>query len=252
MKALRRWVRRLGANLDARRGLKSRDPFVVTRELVTRSEPVIFDVGAHIGDTVAKYRSLFPSAHIHCFEPFPASFDRLATRVSGGSRTHLHRLALTDREGAAKLNVNRSDATNSILSSDARGSFYWGEQKLETEATIDVVASTVDRVRQKESVDHIDILKIDVQGAEYAVLQGADATLRQHAVDVLYMELIVAPTYVGQHKLQEYLSLLDSLGYVIFDFYNRARKNGRLIQADALFVSEPFLAHHERHAAGAV
>jgi FkbM family methyltransferase len=252
MKALRRWVRRLGANVDARRGLKSRDPFVVTRELVARSEPVIFDVGAHIGDTIAKYRSLFPSAHIHGFEPFPASFDRLMTRVAGKPRTHLHRLALTDHEGVAKLNVNRSDATNSVLASDTRGSFYWGEEKLETETTIEVIATTIDRVRQRESVDHIDILKIDVQGAEYAVLQGAAATLRQHAVDVLYMELIVAPTYVGQHTLQEYLALLDSLGYVLFDFYNRARKNGRLIQADALFVSEPFLARHEGHAARAV
>jgi len=251
MKALRRWVRGLGARMDARRGLKSRDPFVVTRKLVTRSEPVIFDVGAHIGDTVAKYRSLFPSAHIHCFEPFPDSFDRLATRLTRVPRTHLHRLALMEHEGSTKLHVNRSVATNSTLPSDARGAFYWGEQKLETEATIDVVASTIDQVRDRESVNHIDILKIDVQGAEYAVLRGADATLRQHAVDVLYMELIVAPTYVGQHKLQEYLALLDSLGYVIFDFYNRARRNGRLIQADVLFVSEPFLTRHEQHAARA-
>jgi FkbM family methyltransferase len=209
---------------------------------------VIFDVGAHVGDTVAKYRSLFPKAHIHCFEPFPGSYDRLAANVAGKARTHLHRVALADREGATKLNINRSAATNSLLSSDSRGSFYWGEHKLETESAIDVVTNTVDRVRLQESIDHIDILKIDVQGAEYAVLQGADATLRQHVVDVLYMELIVAPTYIGQHRLQEYLAHLDSLGYLLFDFYNPARKHGRLIQADALFVSEPFLAQHERQA----
>ena len=70
---------------------------------------------------------------------------------------------------------------------------------------------------------------------------GADATLRSRAIDIVYMELIVAPTYVGQRKLHEYLALLDSHGYVLFDFYNRARRNGRLIQADALFVSAPFL-----------
>ena len=46
---------------------------------------------------------------------------------------------------------------------------------------------------------------------EYAVLHGADTTLRQHAVDVLYMEVIVAPTYVGQHNLHEYLANVEEL-----------------------------------------
>ncbi|HVY64184.1 MAG TPA: FkbM family methyltransferase [Gammaproteobacteria bacterium] len=245
MNTLRRWIRRTGARLDARRGLKSRDPFVVTRQLVTRPAPVILDVGAHIGDTVARYRSLFSDAYIHAFEPFPGSFDRLAMTIGRDPRTYLHRLALTDREGAVSLNVNRSDATNSILASDGRAAFFWGEQKLTTETRIDVSASTLDGFASRQRVDHIDVLKIDVQGAEFSVLQGANETLRQHRIDVLYMELIVAPTYVGQHKLHEYLALLDSLGYVLFAFYNQARRNGRLIQADGLFVSEPFLRRRE-------
>jgi hypothetical protein len=60
------------------------------------------------------------------------------------------------------------------------------------------------------------------------------------------MEMITAPTYVGQHDLHEYLGLFRSHGYVLFDFYNPVRRNGRLLQTDNLMVAEGFLAAHER------
>ncbi len=43
---------------------------------------LVFDVGANVGDTVHQYRTLFPAATIHAFEPFPDVHRRLADRFA--------------------------------------------------------------------------------------------------------------------------------------------------------------------------
>lgn len=97
----------------------------------------------------------------------------------------------------------------------------------------------------RHAPDRLHILKLDVQGAERSVLEGASASLERQAVDLVYMEIIMAPTYVSQSAFHEYLAWLDARGYVLFDIYSSVRRNGRLIQADALFASRTLLDKHE-------
>ncbi len=139
------------------------------------------------------------------------------------------------------MKVNRFEQTNSLLPSDQRASRYWGANLLDTDAEIEVATQTVDNFCRLCAIDHIDILKLDVQGAEYAVLSGALDMLTRQSIDVVYMEMITAPTYVGQRKLHEYLAFFDSHDYELFDFYNPVRKDGLLIQTDNIMVSRRFL-----------
>jgi hypothetical protein len=69
---------------------------------------------------------------------------------------------------------------------------------------------------------------------------GAKDMLANQKISLIYTELIVCPTYKGQHKLHEYLSFLDSLGYDILDFFNPVRHHNQLIQADVVFLSSSF------------
>jgi FkbM family methyltransferase len=222
------------------------DPFLVMPLLIERASPVIFDVGAHVGETALRYRSLFQAAVIHCFEPSPDSFRELRLAVAGDERAHAYELAFSNSAGSAILNVNKSQATNSLLASANSASSYWGHGLLETEKRIEVKVRTVDDFCQEHGIDRINILKLDVQGAEYAVLCGAGGMLRRHSIDLLYMEVITAPTYVGQHRLHEYLALFDEYGYALFDLYHPVRRRGRLMQADLIIVSPECLARHER------
>ena len=220
--------------------------FAAQRLLVRNARPTIFDVGAHRGETALRYRALFPAAVIHCFEPFAESFAALESAVGHDQGVHAHRLALGAAPGSARLNVNRSKATNSLLTSDDRSSRYWGEHLLDSEGAIEVPVQTLHAFCAEHAINRVDILKLDVQGAEYQVLTGAEKLLRAHAIDVVYFEMITAPTYVGQPELHEYLALFRSCGYELFDFYNPVRKNGRLLQTDNIMVSGQFLARYER------
>jgi FkbM family methyltransferase len=241
-------VRRTFHKLRARLRGKShkRDPYLVQRRLVTKDDPMIFDVGANVGQTALRYRALFPGATLHCVEPFGPSFEQLGKALERDPNVVLHRLALAASSGSARLNVNRSAATNSLLESDARASHYWGGGLLDTESTVEVATRTLDELCAERDVGHVDVLKIDVQGGEYAVLEGARRLLTGQRIDLIYMEVIMAPTYVGQRELQDYLVLLASSRYRLFDFYNPARRDDRLIQSDAIFVSAGFLDVYER------
>jgi FkbM family methyltransferase len=239
-KSLRAVLRRFGGRR------KALDPYLATRELVDSTAPVIFDVGANVGATAERYRALYPQGAIHCFEPYPPSFAALSAALSADRLVSLHRLALSSARGSGVLNVNRNAETNSLLPSDAHAAQYWGEGLLETLSKVEVALQTLDGFCDEHSIARIDVLKLDVQGAEYSVLEGADALLSARRIGMIYMEVIIAPTYVGQRRLVDYLSLLSAKGYELFDLYNPTRRNGRLIQSDIIFVSAEVLERYER------
>jgi len=244
-RSVRRVVRKLLARTRWGRDRKSRDPFFVTQKLVRAQAPVIFDVGAHVGETAARYRALFPGALIHSFEPFPESYESLRSAFRSDPRVIPHNVAVAEETGTGKLHVNRASVTNSLLESDRRGDDYWGKNLLDTDGELAIKTLSLDEFCRAEGIEHVDVLKIDVQGAEYAVLAGARKLLERHAVDVIYLEMIMAPSYVGQRKYHYYLTRLDELGYELFDLFNLGRRDGRLIQSDGIFVASEFLARYE-------
>ncbi len=216
------------------------DAFEVQRELIQTNEPVIFDVGAYIGSVTKIYRERFPGATIHSFEPFPQSFQELSQSAAGDSRIHCHHLAMADRPGQAFLNANLSTSTNSLLTTDERGAAFWGGGLLDTTSRVEVTTTTVDQFCREAGIDQVDILKLDVQGAEFSVLQGAREMLASSRISLIYTEMIMCPTYEGQHKLHEYPALLDSLGYELLDFYSPVKNQHQLIQADVIFLNSAF------------
>jgi FkbM family methyltransferase len=243
---LKAFVRRQRKRRNLRLGLKSRDPFVIMRELTNREQPVIFDIGAHVGLAATRYRELFPAAMIHSFEPYPESFALLREAIAGSQPIELHAIALAAQEGEAEFSVNRNSATNSLLASDERAEVYWRSDTPRTTGTLSVPTSTLDAVCREHGIDAIDILKMDVQGGELEVLRGGKALFERQAIGLVYMELITAPTYLGQHRIREYLEFFDSHDYELFDCYNLGRSGGRLLQTDVIFVSPELLRAHEQ------
>ena len=207
------------------------------KDLIKRKDPVIFDIGANIGGIAELYRELFPRALIQCFEPSPQTFQTLKENTVEDELIFCHELALSEERGTAVLNENLRPETNSLLATDERGASIFGEGKLDTVSQIKVSTTTIDTFCSEADIPHIDILKIDVQGAEYYVLMGARNMLKDHRISLIYTELILGPAYQGQRKLHEYLSLLDSFGYSFLDFFNQIRNQNQLIQTDILFIN---------------
>lgn len=245
---IRDCIRRLLRNLgyDIHKIQVGRDPFRDMQRLVGRQRaPVIFDVGANVGDTIESFRAAMTQAKIHAFEPGPETFRRLQERCSAMPNLVLNGVAMGAASGAAEF-VEHTDPTMSSFLEPGRDS--WGEIK----RRIQVKVNTVDEYCQQNGIDSIDILKLDTQAFDVEVLKGANRLLSDHRIHLIYMEIIFSELYQGQPRLDEIFRFLADREFALVGLYNFHYPNELLGWADALFVNRQFRSNASSNAARAV
>ena len=224
-----------------RKGLELRhappNAFIEQKRLMGEQSPaVIFDIGGHHGETVHKYRALFPTATIYSFEPFPESFLLLKQAVSHYKDVHVFHAAISNKDGEADFSVNENSATNSLLPVSHDAPRHWAGQ-VEAQKTIRVPTMTLDTFCTTRNIGSIDVLKLDVQGGEPLVIRGAECMLRRRAIGLIYTEIITVPCYTRQLQLDQSLRLMREKGFSFHNFYNtHSSESGQLKQCDAIFV----------------
>lgn len=217
------------------------DPFLVQKKIMDalNSNPIIFDVGAYHGHVASRYKSLFPDSTIYCFEPFAESFKHLHANFSNNPSFKLFQLGLSDTSGKSFFHSNQFEMTNSILESDVKGNLTWGDGLLETKEVVEIETKTIDQVVSELGIESIDILKMDVQGAEFKVIKGAENFLAKGGVKMVYTEIITMPTYIGQLGLEDTLMLFNEVGFQLVGLYNYSYSSpGQLRQVDAVFIKK--------------
>jgi FkbM family methyltransferase len=213
------------------------DAFLEQARLVQGSGTLtIFDAGAHYGESAHQYATLLPGASIYCFEPFPESFAKLQRAIATFPKVQTFNIALSDRAGESEFNSNNYTATNSLLTTSPNAEFAWPGGLHDTKKQIRVQTTTLDRFCQDHSIEGIDILKLDVQGAEAMVLKGGDGLLRRGKVGMVYTEILTVPMYDGQMELHEFFRMMHNYGFELFNVYNLSTaESGQLRQLDAIF-----------------
>ena len=112
---------------------------------------------------------------------------------------------------------------------------YWDDIVITTDS-LRVKVETLTNFCNSHVIDEIDVLKIDAQGSELNILRGARHLLKRKSIDLLYFEMIIAPTYENQPKMHEYFSFLYDLDYQLVDLYDLVRRGNKLLQMDCLFA----------------
>lgn len=149
-----------------------------------RREVTVVDVGAHAGDWASCARAAFGrAARLHCFEPHPDTFALLAERTAADPHTSCHRLALGSESGTASL---FSEAASSAFTSLHPGTF--DRPGHEVTRVDEVEIRTLDAVAGELGLSAIDLLKVDVEGHELAVLEGARGLLEAGAIECVQFE----------------------------------------------------------------
>ncbi|MFC1834866.1 FkbM family methyltransferase [Thermodesulfobacteriota bacterium] len=216
--------------------------FALQREILPGPEdPVIFDVGANVGQTTQRYLEHFPESTIYSFEPFPECFNHIQDLFRDNQRVLPQQLALSDSIGNFFLHVQPEHRNNSLLPF-AYGASHWITGRAETTKMIEVTTTTVDEFCRDRGIDRIGILKMDIQGGELRTLMGAKGMLKGDAIDLIYTEVLLVDIYEGQGQFWEIGQFLVSLDYKLFNLYSQhISRDGRLKWADALFVRGPLV-----------
>jgi FkbM family methyltransferase len=186
---------------------------------------MIFDVGANVGQTAKTYRRLFPSAQIWSFEPFPESYESLC-RSLADQRFHPVPLALSDQIASTELNIGAASITNSLL-----------RRETDTGQTIQIQTDTVDHFCSEHGISSIDILKVDVEGAENRVFKGAQKMFSQQAIRSVFVEVYFDPVYEGMPLMWDLHAQLCEFGFRLRGLYSLyAGRSGLLSFGNALYL----------------
>jgi FkbM family methyltransferase len=170
---------------------------------------VAIDVGANVGQTALALGTVFPEADVYSFEPIESTFEALRRALAGHPHLCPFQLAVAEAPGELHMTAVPGEGRNRIVSAE-------GATAVET-----VKATSVDEFCREHSLHHVDILKIDVEGAEMGVLRGATATLSSCDVPFILLECEFQERPDEPHALfDEVREFLKPSGYRVLAFYS--------------------------------
>jgi len=220
---------------DREREIFNKQAYLLATSRVDR--PLIFDVGANRGQSIVRYRELFKNCHIHSFEPIPHIFDILRQSWGDAEDVQLHSFALASKNECRPFHIMRIPEMSSLLAPEPWLQKLSPNKKYDFDL-INVECRTLDEICHDFRIENIDVLKIDVQGAELDVLKGGTSLLEAGLIGLIYLEVTLADSYVNQMKLRDLLEFLEPNGYKLWDIlpfvYTDAE---RAWTANAIFVN---------------
>lgn len=183
--------------------MKENGEHLILKTLVHTGD-IVFDVGANVGEWSSHVLALKKHVTLHAFEPIPTLCQKLYNIIN---KNRVHNLALSNTCGTEILYCYINHRLSSLYE---RKSAH-----LQPKQIIQISTDTLSNVCRNCGIDTINYLKIDTEGAELFVLQGAQELIDNHMIELIQFE------YGGAYKdagttLQQVYDLLTQAGYSIY------------------------------------
>lgn len=196
----------------------------------------VFDIGANVGNYGKELRKYKYDGKIFSFEPINNIFIKLNETSLKYNDWDTFNYALGDSDTYSEINVSEVSDTSSILDLlpeqilNAPQSIYVRREKIEIK-TLDSIFSSF--------VSHDDrvMIKIDTQGFEKKVLEGASKVLNN--VSIIQLEMSFVQLYQNETLFFEMNTFLNEKGFFLYSIENgfSNKENGRLLQADGIYIN---------------
>ena len=197
---------------------------------------LVFDVGANRGQYARGLRKLGYSNEIVSFEPLSTAFRLLEQTAVHDKKWKVNNYALGNEDGSSVINVSENSFSSSILNmkelhlNAAPAAKYVHQQEIQIKR-LDTVFDSFYRPDSRV------MMKIDTQGYEKQVIDGAGGSLKN--ILLLQLEMSMAELYENELLFNEMINYLDQKGFRLVSlengFYNP--ETGELLQVDGIFVS---------------
>ena len=201
----------------------------------------VFDIGANTGQFAKYIRSAGYLGEIISFEPLESATIYLAEAVKRDRCWTLHeRCAIGNYDGEVEINIAGNSVSSSVLSMHAShaeaalDSAYISSEKVPIKK-LDGIASQYLNCNSKL------FIKIDTQGFEWEVLDGATETLGR--AQGLICELSLIPLYEGQKLWRDVIDRLDQEGFMLWALQKGFTdpRTGQSLQMDGIFLRRDVL-----------
>jgi len=202
----------------------------------------IFDVGSRDCHQSVEFRNWFPDARIVAFEANPGMID-ICNSVASGYDIEVIPMAASNYNGTADFYVCQTNVGGSSLLqiSNHKRSCGWKQRKVSVECT------RIDDWCSKNDIESIDILWVDVQGAEQLVFEGCDAYLDN--VKAICTEVELDHMYQNSILKNELDQYLEERGFVQLKAYHMDFTDKRtyhqivsdLAECDVTYINKKYL-----------
>src|SRR5205823_1773881 len=193
----------------------------------------VIDGGANRGSFTDAFLQLHRPERLVLVEAIPELAEKLRARYAGKPGISIVSAALSDKNGEAQFEINRSEASSSLLPIDPRNT-AWFDGDLTVARTVQVPTMTLPTLMEEQGLNALDLLKLDLQGAERFVLTGGEAALPR--VRVIYTEVFFEQLYAGAWLFSEMNDFLVGHNFKLCGLSNIVHaSDGDLLQANATF-----------------
>ncbi len=158
--------------------------------------PIIVEAGAFTGSDTIRMAEMFPHGFIHAFEPVPELFEKLIHRTKDYTNIRCYPYGLSNQTGFAPFYISEKPDRPGIACQ--AGSLLEPKERLKYSSiifprTIQVPVTTLDEWSIQHNISHVDLLWLDMQGNELAVLQSSRSILP--TVRAIYTEVPFIESY---------------------------------------------------------
>jgi len=189
------------------------EPALDYAALALEPRSVVIDAGANVGVLTIGFASLVPDGHVYAVEASPSTVGHLHRNVAGsglGNVTVVN-TALSDASGAVEFCDVEWYSAGSFVRKDTAGADVH-------EGSVRVPARTLDELVASEGLQRLDLVKIDVEGHELAVLRGArDALERFRPSAVVELNLFTVTSFGGVLPMEFLRTVRETFPFV-YDF----------------------------------
>ena len=216
--------------------MKNKEIFMIFKKMINKDNPTILEAGAHYGEDSKRFLDTFSNVNLFCFEPDPRNVKIIKKYVSD-PRLNLSEVAISSYDGYIDFYQSYDEVTKKNIDK-----YYWIDPQeyrdlklsrsgassikkgIDNVAKIKVQAIKIDTWMLTQNIDIIDLLWLDVQGAEREVFLGATNTLSK--IRYIWVEY-GAMMYEGSMTRKETRNFLKKK-FKVIEKYSSQGKTGDL------------------------
>ena len=178
-----------------------------------------FDVGAHLGETANLFNRYFKIGKMYCFEVSPINFEDLKKKIKNNNNILLFNYGLGDKEGENNFSQLEESSSSTLVEINQQSKYFIKKKKflnLFIKKNFKITPKKVNIIKLKNfmnqnSIEYIDILKIDTEGYEFNVLKGASKYSQK--IKLIYFEHHYDDMIIKNYKFGDIHNLLEEKGF---------------------------------------
>ena len=183
---------------------------------------IVFDIGAHYGETIKLFHKKLKLDKIYSFEASPKNYEILLKNVSkyNSKKIEIYNYGVGEKISKNYINQTLESSSSTINQLNVSSEYFKKKLKIlnikdkdSFQIKIPIKMLTLDYFIEKNKVEYIDLLKIDTEGYEFNVLKGLSKY--NHKVKLVYFEHHYDDMIIKNYKFADIHHLLRSYGFVM-------------------------------------